>query len=218
MRISLPMVLILGLAVAAPLGAAPTFSISDAALPEPLVLVAYGDIRFTRPGETAASLPKARRALVAKIATENPAAIFINGDLPYHGITDDYEVYRAETQIWRDQQLRVYPALGNHELSACFLTSCLDRWWSAFPELRGRRWYSVSVGSKVLGIVLDSDASLLPGSDQRIWLESQLGVLDEAVRLVLIVMHHPPVADLQTAKLVDHNARPNEQALAFYLK
>ena len=39
-----------------------------------------------------------------------------------------------------------------------------------------------------------------------------------AVREVLIVMHHPPVADVQTVKLVDHNPRPNEQALAAYLK
>ena len=31
-------------------------------------------------------------------------------------------------------------------------------------------------------------------------------------------MHHPPVAAVQTVKLVDHNARPNEQALAAYLK
>ena len=58
----------------------------------------------------------------------------------------------------------------------------------------------------------------MTGSEQRDWLESQVASLDGAVRLVLIVMHHPPVADLQTVKLVDHNARPNEQALASYLK
>jgi acid phosphatase type 7 len=218
MRISLPVVLLLGLIVAGPTRAEPTFSVPDAAVPDPLVLVAYGDTRFTQPGETEASSPKARRALVAKVAAENPAAIFINGDLPYHGIAADYEVYRSETQVWRDQHLRVYPALGNHEFSACLQSSCLDRWWSAFPELRGRRWYSVAVGGTVLGVALDSDASLLPGSDQRIWLQGQLTSLAETVRLVLIVMHHPPVADLQTSKLVDHNARPNEQALAAYLQ
>src|SRR6202012_1010705 len=119
---------------------------------------------------------------------------------------------------WRDKRLRIYPALGNHELSGCFQSSCLDRWWNAFPELRGRRWYSVALGSKLLAIALDSDASLMPGSDQRVWLETQMTSLDSAVRLVMFVMHHPPVADLQTVKLVDHNARPNEQALAAYLK
>jgi len=218
MRSSLRVVLLLAVILCAPAGAATTFQIPDSALPTPLVVVAYGDMRFTAASETAASSPIARRALVARIAAENPAVIFINGDLVFHGIAADYDVYREETQVWRDKHLPVYPALGNHELSACFEAICLDRWWQAFPELRGRRWYSVAVGSKLVGIALDSDASLLPGSAQRTWLESQVTALDPAVRAVLIVMHHPPVADLQTVKLVDHNARPNEQALAAYLK
>ena len=218
MRTSLRVVLYLALIFGGPSEAATTFQIPDAALPDPLILVAYGDMRFTEAGETAASSPSARRALVAKIAAENPAAIFINGDLPYHGVAADYEVFRAETRVWRDKHLRVYPALGNHELSACFISSCLDRWWNTFPELQGRRWYSVAVGSRLLGIALDSDAPLLPGSAQMTWLDDQITALDPAVRVVLIVMHHPPVADVQTVKLVDHNPRPNEQALAAYLK
>jgi hypothetical protein len=35
---------------------------------------------------------------------------------------------------------------------------------------------------------------------------------------VLIVMHHPPVADVQTVNLVDHNPRPNEEALVPFLR
>jgi hypothetical protein len=218
MNNSLRVVFLLVLFFCAPARAAATFSVPDSALPEPLILIAYGDTRFTQGSETAASSPTARRALVAKIAAEKPAAVFINGDLPYHGIVADYEVYRAETKIWRDSQLRVYPALGNHEFSACLASICLDRWWNTFPQLRGRRWYSVALGSKVLGIALDSDAPLLPGSEQLAWLQDQVVELDPNVRVVLIVMHHPPAADVQTVKLVDHNARPNEQALAAYLK
>jgi acid phosphatase type 7 len=218
MRISLRAVLYLAVFFGSFSEAAATFQIPDSMLAEPLVLIAYGDIRFTDTRETAASSPNARRALISKIAAENPAAIFINGDLPFHGIAADYEVYRTETQAWRDRHSRIYPALGNHELSACMESSCLERWWSAFPELRGQRWYSVAVGSKLVGITFDSVSSLLPGSAQRIWLESQMSALDPAVRVVLIVMHHPPVADVQTVKLVDHNPRPNEQALAAYLK
>ena len=160
MRNCLPVVFLLLTMIFNPARAAPTFGVPDTALPDPLVLIAYGDIRFTQAGETEASSPKARRALVAKIAAENPAAIFINGDLPYHGLIADYEVYRTETRVWRDKHLRVYPALGNHEFSACFQSSCLERWWSTFPELRDMRWYSVALGSKVSGIALDSDASL----------------------------------------------------------
>src|ERR1700678_2605556 len=141
MRTSLRVVLYLAVIFGGPSEAATTFQIPDAALPDPLILVAYGDMRFTESSETEASSPTTRRALVAEIAAENPAAIFMNVDLPFHGIAADYEVYRAETQDWRDKHFRVYPALGNHELSACFESSCLDRWWSVFPELRGQRWY-----------------------------------------------------------------------------
>ena len=218
MRISSAMVLLLAVTLCGAARAATTFSVPNADLPSPLVFIAYGDIRFTDLSETVASSPPARQALIAKIAAESPAAVFINGDLPWRGIAADYEVYRDETRAWRAKHLRVYPALGNHEFSACLESSCLDRWWGAFPELRGRRWYSVAIGAKVVGIALDSDASLLPGSDQRMWLESQVMSLDPAVRAVLIVMHHPPVADVQTVKLVDHNPRPNEQSLAAYLQ
>ena len=217
MRTCLRVVLCLAVSLGGPAGAA-NFQIPDSALPAPFVLVAYGDMRFTAVTETAASSPTARRALVARIAAENPAAIFINGDLPFHGIAADYDVYRAETQTWRDKHLRVYAALGNHELSACLEPSCLERWWSAFPDLRGLRWYSVAVGSRLIGIALDTDTSLLPDSPQRTWLEGQIAALDPQVRVVLIVMHHPPLTAVQTVKLADHNARPNEQALAAYLQ
>jgi acid phosphatase type 7 len=215
MRVSLPIVLVLAL-FGLPLHAATTFSVSARGLPDPLVFIAYGDMRFTQTGETQASAPAVRQALVARIAAENPAAIFINGDVPWHGIAADYEIFRDETRAWREKRLRVYPALGNHEFSGCLEFACLDRWWATFPELRERRWYSVAIGARVVAIALDSDTSLLPGSEQRNWLESQVTALDRAVRVVLIVMHHPPVADIQTA-MTDHNPRPNEQSLAAYL-
>jgi hypothetical protein len=217
------MVLLLLTAFAGPLRAgsayaATTFSVPDGELRDPLVLVAYGDMRFTQITETEASNPRARRALVAKIAAENPAAIFLNGDIPWHGLASDYAVFRHETRPWRARHLRVYPALGNHEFTVCLEWACLEHWWDTFPELRGRRWYSVAIGTKVVSFELDSDASLLPGSEQRIWLEDQVTGLAPGVRLVLVVMHHPPVADVQTSKLTDYNPRPNEVALAEYLK
>ncbi len=196
---------------------APTFSVPERELPDPLVMIAYGDMRFTDPGETTASQPQVRQALVARVAAEHPAAVFLNGDLPWHGKPADYAVFQAETASWRDAHLRIYPALGNHEFSGCEETRCLEYWWNTFPELRGRRWYSVALGTQVLAVALDSDASLLAGSEQRQWLEAQIAALPRTVRLVVIFLHHPPVADPQGGKLADHNARPNEVALADYL-
>ena len=83
------------------------FTVPDSALPRPLTFIAYGDMRFTDSAEKVASVPGARRALVAAIAREAPAAVFLTGDVPWHGgAVTDYAVYRAETQLWRDARLR----------------------------------------------------------------------------------------------------------------
>ena len=198
---------------------APAFSINDQDLHSPLTLVAYGDMRFTDPSNVTATNPAARRALVQRVGEEKPDAILLNGDVPWHGgNAKDYEVYRGETQVWRDARLRIFPALGNHEFAECEVAQCLANWWTAFPELKGRRWYSARLGTKVWIVALDSDDSLLPGSEQRRWLESQIASLPHEIEFVLITMHHPPVADIQSRLIVDHNPRPNEIALAQLLK
>jgi acid phosphatase type 7 len=185
----------------------------------PLNFIAYGDMRFTAATERVASAPGARQALVARIAAEAPAAVFLTGDIPWHGGTvADYQVYREETAAWRERGLAVYPALGNHEFAQCAEAECLENWWNAFPALRGRRWYSIAVGQHVLAVALDSDASLEPGGTQRAWLEAQLGSLPRAVDFVFVYLHHPPAADPQVGVRADHNPRPNELALAAYLR
>jgi len=197
---------------------APTFAVPAAELPSPMTFIVYGDMRFTSVSEIEASRPVPRQALVERVAAEQPGALFVTGDIPWHGVDEDYAVFRAETREWRRQRLRVYPALGNHEFYNCSEADCLERWWSVFPELRSRRWYSVALGSSVLAVVLDSDTGLTPGSAQRAWLEAQLSGLDARVRVVLVVLHHPPVADpIVGDSSSDHKVRPNEATLEEYL-
>ena len=57
-------------------------NVPDAGLGNPLVFVVYGDMRFTDPSETVAAAPGPRRALVAKVASEHPDALFLTGDVP----------------------------------------------------------------------------------------------------------------------------------------
>jgi 3',5'-cyclic AMP phosphodiesterase CpdA len=226
-RILLPASLALVLGCARLAAAAPGPATAEPAEP-PLVTVAaaaqltfiaYGDTRFTAPTEASASWPRVRQALVARIAAERPAAILLSGDLVWHGGTlDDYRVYREETAAWRSSGIRVLPATGNHEYSQCEESQCLENWWGAFPELRGHRWYAAALGTTVYSIALDSLSSLLAGSPQRAWLERQIAALPTAVRFVLITLHHPPVDDPQDGPAANHNVRPNEQALADYLR
>ena len=90
--------------------------------------------------------------------------------------------------------------------------------WAAFPELRGKRWYASDLGPAVRSFALDTMSPLLPGSEQRVWFEHELDTLPKTVEFVLISLHHPPVADIQTRTRIDHNPRPNEIALRDYLK
>jgi acid phosphatase type 7 len=183
----------------------------------PLSVIVYGDTRFTDPKETSATNPKVRRWLVDKIADEKPDAVLVSGDLPWHGgRAGDYDEYLAETKIWRDAHLPVYPALGNHEFVGRE-QECLENWWRVFPELRGLRWYSVRLSDSVYALNLDSNSSLLPGSPQIDWIRSQLEHLPSSVRFVFFTLHHPPVVDEQSGGDRSHNGRPNERALAIFL-
>jgi hypothetical protein len=195
----------------------PTFVAADSQLPSPLTFIAYGDQRFTDPSNTQKTDPRIRQWLVKQIAAEHPSAVIMNGDVPLAGdVANDYTVFQNETKVWRDSRMRVFPALGNHEFHGDPQKD-LENWWTAFPELQNRRWYSAQLGSRVYLLFLDSDTSLLPGSDQARWIEQQLEGLPSTIDFVILSLHHPPVADIQQHIEVDHNPRPNEIALRDYL-
>jgi acid phosphatase type 7 len=183
--------------VSAATGAPPRFEVPSQG-GDSLVFVAYGDTRFTQRADVVNAA--ARRALVDRIAGEKPAAVLIGGDLVYDGSDpSDYQTYKSETSAWSDEKIPVFPALGNHEFKGCAQDPghCLENWWNAFGELplRPHRWYSVTIGSNLLALVLDSDAPLKSGSEQRAWLEEQIAGAGEQVKFILILLHYPPVRD-----------------------
>ena len=193
--------------------AGPSFSVAQSKIGEHPKVIVFGDQRFTDPANTSVTNPKVRQWLLQKIAAEHPDAILMSGDVPYSGdVENDYVVYRSETKIWRDEYLNVYPALGNHEFHGD-PTQALEHWWTAFPEMRNRRWYAVELGKSIYTIALDSDTSLAKESNQLKWLNAQLLNLPKNTKFVIISLHHPPVADFQTRINVSHNPRPNEIGL-----
>ncbi|HWX34699.1 MAG TPA: metallophosphoesterase [Steroidobacteraceae bacterium] len=186
------------LAIRALADAPPRLEVAVADPSAPLTFIAYGDTRFTQRDGVANAA--ARRALVARIAGEKPAAIFIGGDLVYEGNDpEDYETYRTETAVWSQVKIPIFPALGNHEFRGCDKDSspCLVNWWrAAAPSgVRSFRWYSVALGPKILVLVLDSDSSLKPGSEQRTWFEQQVTNADSQWEFLFVVLHYPPVRD-----------------------
>lgn len=201
-----PVCALLGLLAACPLAPAaepqgpPHFEVPVPNGGGTLTFVVFGDTRFTQREGVANGA--ARRALVGRIAADNPAAILVGGDLIYQGVdADDYATYRTETLEWARRGIPVYPVLGNHEYRGCDVhtddSPCLQNWWLAFANLKLRpyRWYSVSIGPAVLALMLDSDSALKAGSEQRLWLERQIASTDPRLRFLLIVLHYPPVRD-----------------------
>jgi hypothetical protein len=215
-RIFLSLLFALPVAVAQTDKAGPTFTIKEQQIRQPLTFITYGDQRFADPrnGQSTATM---RQLLVRQIAAEKPTAVIMNGDVPNDGSKkEDYAVYREETSAWREQAFPVIAALGNHEMYGDEKL-CLENWWEAFPSLRNRRWYSTQLGSRVYVISLDSTSHLLAGSEQAKWLDRQIDGMNSLIDFLVITLHHPPVADVQTHLLIDHNPRPNEWALRDYL-
>jgi hypothetical protein len=66
---------------------------------------------------------------------------------------------------------------------------------AAPSAVRSFRWYSVTLGPKTLVLILDSDSSLKPGSEQRTWFEQQMTSAGSPIEFVVVVLHYPPVRD-----------------------
>ena len=183
-----------------------------------LHFVAFGDTRFTDPGDTAAANPDVRREMVAAIAIAHPDFVTFGGDITYNGNDpNDWKVYDSETTIWREKHIRVYPALGNHDLHGNQELS-LENYFQRFPELNHSLYYSLSSGN-VLILTLDSALDETSGP-QGEWLKSKIDAVPSYIDFVVVVLHHPPYTSSSDEKKFGggHSARPAEQALARYLE
>ena len=58
----------------------PSLTVPGIAPGEAMKLVAYGDSRFTDPGNVSDTNPKVRQFLVKQVAAEKPIAVFLTGD------------------------------------------------------------------------------------------------------------------------------------------
>jgi len=179
----------------------------------PFRFVEYGDTRFTDPKDTEASNPDVRHALVRAIADAHPAFISIGGDISYKADAADWKVWDTETAVWRERNIPVYPALGNHDLKGDEKTA-LANYFQRFPDLKNSRYYSVRAANTLI-LVLDT-ALDETGGPQGEWLSRKLDSLPSDVDFVFVVMHHPPYTSSSDLKLFGggHSARAPEQKLA----
>jgi len=180
--------------------------------------IAYGDTRFTDPSDVAAANPEVRRELVKTIAGAHPDFVTFGGDITYNGNDpNDWKVYDQETAVWRQEHIRVFPALGNHDLHGDLRLS-LANFFERYPELDHSRYYSVQTGN-VLMLTLDSSLAETSG-EQGDWLAGKFNALPSNIDFVVIVLHHPPYTSSSDEKKFGggHSARTAEQTLARFLE
>jgi hypothetical protein len=175
-------------------------------------IIAYGDVRFTDPANKDVSNAMFRDALVQRIAAEEPGIVVMTGDLVLNGSNAaDWKVFESETKPWHDANLRVLPIIGNHDLNGNNQVA-LTNWFSHFPELRERRWYSVRYGNALL-LMLDSDADDR-GAPEWQWLETQLNDVPSDIDFVFVVTHHPEYTRSGFSLNSGHAARNQEKQVA----
>ena len=192
--------------------AAPSADI-ELKLQRSFTFIVYGDIRFTDPANVKASNPEMRRALVKRIAEAKPQVLAISGDLVLKGDdARDWEVYDSESAPFRQAGLTILPSLGNHDLRGG--EAGLANYFQRFPQIRGKRWYSVR-GANCYWFILDSSQDAA-GSQQMQWLEQSLDHLPRGVDFVFFILHHPPIT--HSVEETGHAARPQEQRVAEFLE
>jgi Icc-related predicted phosphoesterase len=184
----------------------------------PFRFVAYGDTRFHNPNDTEAANPAVRVALVQAIAGINPAFVSFTGDIVYNGYdANDWKVWDNETSIWREKNIPVYPALGNHDLHGDERIA-LGNYFQRFPELKNSRYYSLRAAN-TLTLVLDSSLDETAGPQGQ-WLAAKLDNIPSDVDFVFLMFHHPPYTSSSDARMFGggHSARSTEQHLARILE
>jgi len=149
----------------------------------PFTFIVFGDSRGSNFG--------VRSKIVEQIIKEKPSFVIHTGDMVDYGDEENWKLYdEYEGKIQRSG-IPVYPVIGNHEYavkSESELSEPLSYYFSRFPMLNGRHWYSFECGN-TLFVMLDTNMDYKEGSAQYSWLISQL---KKNSTFLIVTFHHPP--------------------------
>lgn len=138
-------------------------------------MAVYGD---SRTGHTY------HQMVVDTMMTVKPAVVFHTGDLVNDGrIASDWVTFNNITATMR-AEAEFFPALGNHEQQS-------QLYFDNFELPGNEQWYSVE-RNHCHFIILNSCIQTSDTSEQYRWLEADLAGIDDSIRFVAAVFHHPP--------------------------
>ena len=146
----------------------------------------------------------ARRAVLNKIAEEEPAFLVILGDLVFQG--DDERHWRwfdDYTAAIREKQIPVFPLPGNHEYFGNH-SRAFKNYFGRFPHLSERLWNAFRFRS-VAVILLNSNFEKLNEQEleeQDEWYQSKLREYEgeESIKTIIVCCHHPPFTNSTVVK------------------
>ncbi len=135
----------------------------------PALLAVWGDTQ---------AQPKVQKALASSISSHQPDLVIHTGDLSHRGDQAGYERYFELSKPLAG--ITLLPARGNHDDPLELFTAVFGLQSS----------YYGTVHDSLHLIFLDSNLSLLPGSEQYQWLITELEAQPDLPRI--IVLHKPP--------------------------
>jgi acid phosphatase type 7 len=147
----------------------------EAPEPEPKKIVVYGDTRTHQ---------DIHQRIVDTFMQLEPIAVFHTGDLVANGHnSQQWELFNRVTADMRSKT-EFYPALGNHEGNS-------KLYFDNFQLPNNERWYSVRKNN-IHFIILDTNTSLKPDSEQYQWLIQDLKSIGPDIKFTVGIFHHPP--------------------------
>jgi hypothetical protein len=153
-------------------------------------LVVSGDPQFRSGWDYWSGGVSKRRPVIAGMTAEQAQVVLFNGDLVEEGEDkDDWRLFDEEMRPLRESTQLFVASIGNHDLHGDH-TTALNNFFSRITVAERREFYSLQRGP-VLLIILNSNAPLTPGSEQRKLLEAQLRSVPPTVKYVITSMHHP---------------------------
>ena len=138
-------------------------------------IIIYGDSRTNH---------QIHQKIVNEIIKTKPSIVFHTGDLVEDGLIPDQWAIFNEIISDLIKIADFYPALGNHENNS-------PLYFDNFNLPNNERWYLIETDSLYF-IVLDSNSDCSIDSEQYLWLEDDLQNINEDIKFVIAIFHHPP--------------------------
>jgi predicted phosphodiesterase len=186
--------------------------------PTKVKIVVSGDVQFRSGRDYWSGGLKYRKAVIAGMAAEKADIVLLNGDLAEKGASKgDWELFDREIKPLLQSTALFLAAIGNHDLHGDE-REARENFFTRVKAAQGRDYYSVQRGPVML-IILNSNAPLAHGSEQRKWLEHEIAAVPQSVKYVITSMHHPMRTRSRRRGLTrGHEALPEHKELGDWLE